>query len=58
MSGPSKGAAGGVLVSTAAETLGNRGDIHFALAAQAEADALLGQFAQKDGGLNAGDDSA
>ena len=43
----------GVFVAAAAEPRGDRGHIHLAFAAQAQADAPLGQFAQKDRGLHA-----
>ena len=44
-----KGATAGAFVSTAAEVLGDAGDIEFTFAAQAYTKAILGQFAEKSG---------
>ena len=53
--GPIHGAAGSELVATAAEMLGDGGDVDGALGAQADADAVLGEFTKKSGGFDTGD---
>ena len=52
--GPVDGATRGIFMAPAAQLLGNGGDVDLSFAAQAHADALLGQFAQEDGGLDVG----
>src|SRR5882672_9111286 len=47
--------AAGTLVSAATEVLGYRGNVHFAFAAQADAPATVGQFAEEDGYLHVTD---
>ena len=50
-----QGAAAGIFVTAAAKPLGDGGHVHPPLAAQAEADVVVAQFAQKDRNLDPGD---
>src|ERR1700733_6511020 len=56
--GPNEGSIHGatsrIFMSSAAQLLGNGGNVDPSFAAQAHADALFGQLAQKDGGLDIG----
>jgi CDGSH-type Zn-finger protein len=47
-----KGAAAGIFVTAAAKPLCDGGHVHLALAAQAEANAVVAQFAQEDSNLD------